>query len=72
MCYSPKMCRPVARIESGGVNPPKVDLLDPKSGLVEPHPLNPPTKTPFLVHFVAKSGPFARFGGCIVPPWLRA
>ena len=31
-------------------------------------PLNPPTKTPFLVHFVAKSGPFGRFGGCIAPP----
>ena len=46
-----------------GAEPPEVDLLDPKSGLFEPHPLNPPTKTPFLVHFVAKSGPFARFGG---------
>ena len=35
----------------------KVDLLDPKSGLFGPQPpppLNPPTKTPFLVHFVAE------------------
>ena len=33
------LLRPVARIESGEVwNPPKVDLLDPKSGLFEPHP----------------------------------
>ena len=34
----------------------------PKLGLFEPHPLNPPTKIPFLAHFVAKSGPFGRFG----------
>ena len=38
------------------------DLLDPKSRLFGPHPLNPPIKTPFLVHFVAaESGPFGRF-----------
>ena len=37
----------------GGAEPPKVDLLDPKSGLSEPHPLNPPTKIPFLAHFLA-------------------
>ena len=31
--------RPVARIDFGGVwDPQKVDLLDPKSGLFEPHP----------------------------------
>ena len=48
------MCsRPVARIESGEVwNPPKVDLLDPKGGLFQPHPPPPKkkkslTKTPF-------------------------
>ena len=66
--------RPVARIESGEVrNPPKVDLSDPKSGLFEPHPLNPPTKTSFWAHFVAQSGPFARFGGHpLHPPWLQA
>ena len=52
----------------GAQNPKKVDLLDPKSGLFEPHPLNPPTKTPFLAHFVAKSGPLGRFGGCFAPP----
>ena len=52
----------------GGVqDPPKVDLSDPKSGLFELTP-NPPTKTPFLAHFVAKSGSFGRFGGCIAPP----
>ena len=45
------------------LDPQKVDLLDPKSGLFEPHPLNPPTKNPFLAHFVAESGPFGRFGG---------
>ena len=50
--------RPVARIESGGGG-----AESPKSGLFEPHPLNPHTKTPFLARFVAKSGPFARFGG---------
>ena len=54
--------RPVARIESGEVrNPQKVNLLDQKSGLFERNPLNPPTKTSFLAHFVAKSGPFAKF-----------
>ena len=64
---------PVARIDFGGCGTPKkVDLLDPKSGLVEPHPPYPLTKTSFLVHFVAKSGPFARFRGCVAPPWLRA
>ena len=51
---------PVARIKFGEVRDPQnVDLLDPKS---EPHPLNPPTNTPFLAHFMTKSGPFGRFG----------
>ena len=70
------MTRPVARIDFLGVrDPKKVDLLDPKSGLFEPHPLNPPTKTPFLAHFVAKSAPFGRFWvmrRTPAPPWLRA
>ena len=57
----------------GVQDPQKVGLLEPKSGLFEPHPLNPPTftKTPFLAHFVAESGPFGRFGGCIIPPSYR-
>ena len=46
----------------------KVDLLVPRSGLFEPHPLNPPTKTPFLAHFAAKSGPLGRLGGCVALP----
>ena len=33
--------------------------------------LTPPTKTPFLVHFVTKSGPFGRFGGVHCTPWLQ-
>ena len=61
--------RPVARIDLGGVrNPLKVDLLDPKSELFGTSPPYPPIKTPFLVHFVPKSGPFGKFGGCIAPP----
>ena len=41
----------------------------PKSGLFELYPRNPPTKTKFLGHFVAKSGPFGRFGlvHCTLP-----
>ena len=70
------LLRPVARIDFLGVQnpPPKVDLLDPKSGLFLTSPPYPPTKTPFLVHVVATSGPFGRFGGCVTPtapPWLR-
>ena len=38
-----------------------------KSGPFQLQPLNPPTKTPFLAHLVAKSGPFGRFGGCNPP-----
>ena len=37
----------------------------PESGPFGP---NPPHKTQFLAHFVAKSGPFGRLGGCIAPP----
>ena len=49
-----------------------------KVNFFEPHPPYPypPTKTPFLAHFVAKSGPFGRLGGgCVAPPappWLWA
>ena len=55
--------RPVARIIAflGSAGPPKVDLLDQKVDFLNLTPLNPPTKTPFLAHFVAKSGPFGRF-----------
>ena len=60
--------RPIARIKSGEVrNSPKVDLLDPKSGLFEPHPLNPPTKAPFLAHFVATVDLLADLGGVSNP-----
>ena len=65
------MSRPVARIDWGGAGPQKLDLLDPKSGLFEPHPLNPTTKIPFLAHFLAKSGAFGRLGVRLTP-WLRA
>ena len=62
--------RPVARIDCGEVwNTQKVHLLDPKSGLLDLTPLNPPTKTPLLVHFVAESGPFGRsLHPCTPPP----
>ena len=51
-------------IDFWGVRSPQnVDLLDPKSGLFELHPLNPLTNTPFSAHFVAKSGPFGKLGG---------
>ena len=60
--------RPVTRIESAGVqNPPKVGLLDPKSGLFEPPPPQPSHKTPFLAHFMTKSG-LPDLGGCVAPP----
>ena len=45
----------------GVAKPPKSGPFGPKSGLFEPHALNPPKKPPFLAHFVAKSGPFSRF-----------
>ena len=48
------------RFWKGVQDPQKVDLLNLT-------PNNPHTKTPSLVHFVAKSGPFGRFGGCVVP-----
>ena len=47
----------------GGAGPPKSGLF-----WTSPPLPYPPTKTPFLAHFVAKSGPFGRFGGCVAPP----
>ncbi len=44
--------RPVAKLEFRGCGTPE-------SG---PFGSNPPHKTPFLAYFVAKSGPFGRFG----------
>ena len=49
-------------------DPQKWTFWTQKVDFFEPHPPYPPTKTPFLAHFVAKSGPFGRFGGCIAPP----
>ena len=46
----------------GGVGPPQKWTFWTQNGLFEPHPLNPPTKNPFLVHIVAKRGPFGRLG----------
>ena len=45
---------PIARINFGTVqDPQKVDLLDQKSGLLEPHPNKTPSKNPiFRTHFV--------------------
>ena len=64
--------RPVARIDFGEVrDSQKVDLLDPKGRHFGPHPLNPPTKTPFLIHFVAESGSFGRFGEMTTSIWLK-
>ena len=64
-----KMNRPVARIDFGGVQDPKKwTFWTQKVDFFEPHPPYPPTKTPFLAHFVAKSGLFGRFGGCVTPP----
>ena len=51
------------------MGPPKVDLLDPKVDFLNlSHSLNPPTKTSFLAHFVAKSGPLTDLGGASHPP----
>ena len=55
--------RPVTRIDlGGGVRDPQ------KGGLFLTSPPYPPTKTQFLAHFVAKSGPFGRLGGASHPP----
>ena len=56
--YHVPIDRPGARIDFGVVqDSSKVDLFEPKSGLFEPHPLNPPTKKKktFLTHFVTES-----------------
>ena len=61
--------RPIARIHFGGLqNPQNVDLLDPKSGLFEPHPLDPLTNNPFLPILWLKVGPFGRFDLLTPPP----
>ena len=53
----------------GGARLPKCGPFGPKKCTFWTHPLNPPTKTPFLAHFVTKSGPFSRFGVvCRTPP----
>ena len=65
--------RPVARIDFGEVQDPqkwtfwtqKVDFL------TLPPSLNPHTKTQFLAHFVAKSGPIGRFGVVRNTPSMR-
>ena len=54
-------------------NPQNVDLLDPKSGLFEPHP--PPLtllqKNPFLVPFVAKAGGHTNYDTQIIVVILK-
>ena len=73
--------RPVARIEFGGCRTPnfspKVDLLNPKSGLFEPHPHQPSYKNPIFGPLCGQKWTFCQifFWGCIAPPappWLRA
>ena len=62
---------PVSRIDFGEVrDSTKVDLFDSKSGFFESHPLNPPTNTLFLAHFVTKR--LADLGWCIAPRHLLA
>ena len=68
-------CRPVARIDfflGGGAAPQKSGPFGPQKWAFW---TSPPLPSSFLAHFVAKSGPFATFRGCIAPPappWLRA
>ena len=60
--------RPVPRIDFGESSPPpKVDLLDLKCGVFKLHPLNPPTKIQFFVHFVTKMDLSANQGWCVAP-----
>ena len=74
-------CRPVAKIKSGGggggmgAEPQKWTFCTQKVDFLT---FTPPLlqKAQFLTHFVAKSGPFARFGGALYPPgygpvWLQ-
>ena len=70
--YNNKHCialfRPVARIHFGGCKTPKKWMfLTQKVDFLNLTPLHPPTKTQFLDYFVAKSGPFGRFGGVALP-----
>ena len=59
----------VARIDFGEVRDhQKVDLLGPKSGLFEPHPLCPSTKTSFWPTFWLKVDLSANLGWCVAPP----
>ena len=46
----------------GGAGPSEVDNLYTKSGFHKPHCLNPPTRNPFLTHFVIKGRPLADLG----------
>ena len=57
VCWNNVQARSQDRFWGGGGAGP------PKSGLLWTSPPYPPTKTPFLAHFVAKSEPFGRFGG---------
>ena len=61
---------PPPRDRSGEVRDPKkwtFQFWTQKVDFLNLSPLNPPTKTPFLTHFVpAKSGVFDRFGGAYV------
>ena len=52
----------------GGAEPPKSGPFGPKKWTFWTSPPQPSYKKPILAHFVAKSGPFARFGGCCTPP----
>ena len=57
------LSRPVARIDFGEVREPtKWTLWTQRVDFLNLTPVNPPTKTPFLAHFVTDSGPFSRFG----------
>ena len=63
----PGQNRPVARIDrGGGWNPKYVDILDPKSGLFEPHSLNPLTNTHFLP-ILWLTVELLAWGGCVAP-----
>ena len=61
--------RPVARIEFGEVrNSPKVDLLDPKSELFEPHPSTLLQKSHFWLTLWPKVDLLPDLRGYIAPP----
>ena len=61
--------RPIARIDFGEVRDPlKVDLLHPKSGLFEPHPLYLLQKPHFWSTLRLEVDLLADLGWCIAPP----